>query len=54
MVITCPLCNQPMEGVDPQDYGGFNDLYICGACQIEQAVYWETGERVILHNDDEN
>ena len=23
-------------------------MYICGACQVEQAIFWDSGERVLL------
>lgn len=40
----CPFCNQPMDQLDPDDYMGSTDFYICGACQVEQAIYWQHGE----------
>ncbi|HHT72671.1 MAG TPA: hypothetical protein GX008_03050 [Firmicutes bacterium] len=47
-MVNCPLCNQPMEGIDPEEYHGYADMYICGACQVEQAIFWDSGERVLL------
>lgn len=46
-MVKCPFCNQPMEGTNSTDQSGFTDLFRCGACQIEQAIYWEHGERLL-------
>lgn len=51
-MVLCPFCNQPMEGIDPDEYNGYSDIYICGACQVEQAIFWDSGERVLLEKDD--
>lgn len=51
-MVVCPFCNQPMEGIDPGEYGGFADMYMCGACQVEQAIFWDSGERVLLEKED--
>jgi hypothetical protein len=34
-----------MEDETPED--SFTDLFRCGACQAQQAVYWEYGERLL-------
>lgn len=52
MTVLCPFCNQPMEGIVPNEYSGYADMYICGACQVEQAIFWDSGERVVLEKDD--
>ena len=44
-VIRCPFCNQVMEDETPED--AFTDLFRCGACQAQQAIYWEHGERLL-------
>mgnify|MGYP000855214651 FL=1 len=51
-MIRCPFCNQPMVGVTSEDGELFTDLYRCGACQVEQAVYWEHGERLLSWEKD--
>ena len=55
-MVHCPLCNQPMDGIDPDEYGGYADIYICGVCQIgSRPSFWDSGERVVLekHEDDQ-
>lgn len=46
-MIKCPFCNQTMEGPSSDGPSVFADLYRCGACQVEQAIYWEHGERLV-------
>ncbi|HOB41060.1 MAG: hypothetical protein WBI99_06405 [Limnochordia bacterium] len=48
----CPFCNQPMERVTPDDQEAYADLFRCGACQVEQAVYWDHGERLLAWHYD--
>lgn len=50
----CPFCNQPMDRVTPDKEDTFTDLFRCGACQVEQAVHWQTGERLLAWDDDSN
>lgn len=49
---SCPFCNRPMDRVTPEGGDAFTDLFRCGACQVEQAVYWETGERLLAWDHD--
>lgn len=49
----CPFCNQPMDELDPGDHMGSSDLYICGACQVEHAVYWQHGDGAHPLEDEE-
>lgn len=51
-MINCPFCNQPMDVVVPDEQQAFSDLFRCGACQVEQAVYWEQGERLLAWEQD--
>jgi len=37
-----------MEPIVPHEYGGEADMYICGACQVQQAIFWNSGERVAV------
>ena len=49
---TCPFSNQPMDRVTPAEADTLTELFRCGACQVEQAVYWEYGERLLSWDDD--
>lgn len=51
-MVKCPFCNQPMEGVHGEEQSAFADLFRCGACQVQQAVYWEHGERLLSFDDE--
>lgn len=51
-MVKCPFCNQPMEGANLGDHDAFTDLFRCGACQVEQAIHWEMGERLLSWDED--
>ena len=51
-MINCPFCNQPMVGIDSEGEDSFGDLFRCGACQVEQAIHWEKGERLLAWQED--
>lgn len=40
-----------MVGVESAEHP-FGDLFRCGACQVEQAIYWEHGERLVSMTDE--
>jgi hypothetical protein len=42
-----------MVGVDSEENHPFVDLYRCGACEVEQAVHWGPGERLLVWEDDQ-
>lgn len=44
-MIKCPFCNQIMEEEFLND--SFTDVFRCGACHAQQAIYWERGERLL-------
>ncbi len=52
-MVRCPFCNQPMVGVESEENHAFTDLYRCGACQVEQAVHWAHGERLLVWEEDQ-
>ncbi|NMB02896.1 MAG: hypothetical protein GX971_15460 [Firmicutes bacterium] len=43
-----------MDRITPDEEDTLTDLFRCGACQVEQAVYWELGERLLAWDDDPN
>lgn len=49
-VIKCPFCNQVMD--DDTPHNSSTDLFRCGACQAQQAIYWEHGERLLSFEPD--
>ena len=53
-MVKCPFCNQPMGELDSDDYTDFPDFFLCGACRVEQALYWEPWERLPLRDGERN
>jgi hypothetical protein len=51
-MVRCPFCNQPMLGIESEPEDPYTDLYRCGACQVEQAVHWGHGERLLAVDQD--
>lgn len=50
-MIKCPFCNQIMEAESLDD--AFVDVFSCGACRAQQAIYWEHGERLLVFEPEE-
>ncbi len=44
-MIKCPFCNQSMGKSDSEN-NSYEDLYRCGACEVEKSVYWYPGEQL--------
>ncbi len=42
ILFKCPFCNQPME--ESNEEHGPEDLFCCGACEVEKLMYWQPGE----------
>ncbi|NLL43664.1 MAG: hypothetical protein GX251_10020 [Firmicutes bacterium] len=52
-MVRCPFCNQPMVSMEMEADAPFADLYRCGACQVQQAVHWGHGERILVAEQDQ-
>lgn len=46
-MVKCPYCNSPMENIPEEEYNGFADMYYCQNCRLEQAIPWNSGERIV-------
>lgn len=51
-MVLCPLCNNQMTNIASDDYNGYGDAYLCENCNVEQAVFWDHGERIMMHRKD--
>lgn len=57
-MVVCPYCSENMESLNLSDetHEGYLDarLYVCNACQLEQIIRWDTGERHLFQKNDNN
>lgn len=47
-MIKCPVCKQSMQNIAGTEYNGYLDAYLCESCGLEQAVHWNSGERIVM------